>query len=214
MPLSELKKALNKLNKDPVFKKAMKKIQPVALLPSGNVFNELVKAIVYQQISVRAADTIYSRFEHLVGTDYMPADLLQHSPEDFRGVGFSKQKASYVLNIAEYFEEHNLYSCDWSTLSDEEITKMLTTIKGVGVWTVQMILIFELHRPDVFPSKDLAIQQVMQALYGIKEEKRALLKKMEEQAEVWRPYRTLATLHLWGWKRASRAKAKKEGDKS
>jgi len=204
------RKALTKLRKDPIFKEAMAKIKPLELEASGNVFNELVKAIVYQQISFKAADTIYGRFEDLVGKAYLPKDLLCYDIEDFRGVGFSKQKATYVLNIAHYFQDENLYDCDWSQYTDEEIINSLTTIKGVGEWTVQMILIFELHRPDVLPTKDLAIQQVIQELYGLIEEKKALLLKMEEVAEAWRPHRTLATLYLYAWKRASREKAKKE----
>ena len=208
MTPAKQRKAKKKLNEDPIFKAAMKKIRPIDLLPSGNVFNELVKNIVYQQISYKAAETIYGRFEKLVGTGYLPADLLVYAPEDFRAVGFSNRKATYVLNIAQYFKDNDLYDCDWSQLSDEEIITTLSNIKGVGEWTAQMILIFELHRPDVLPTKDLAIQQVMQELYGIKEVKKDLLKKMVELAEPWRPYRTLATLYLYGWKRASREKAK------
>ncbi len=208
MSIPNNRKALTKLRKDPIFKTAMAKIKPIELEASGNVFNELVKAIVYQQISFKAADTIYGRFEDLVGKAYLPQDLLHYDIEAFRAVGFSKQKATYVLNIARYFKDENLYDCDWSQYTDEEIINSLTTIKGVGEWTAQMILIFELHRPDVLPTKDLAIQQVMQELYGLTEEKKALLLKMEEVAEQWQPYRTLATLYLYGWKRASKEKAK------
>jgi len=197
------KNARTHLYKDPIFKSAMKGIKPLALPSSGNVFNELVKAIAYQQISYKAADTIYGRFLGLVGEDFLPEDLLMYDSEDYRGVGFSRQKAAYVFNIAEYFQEHDLFDFDWSTQSDEEILTSLTTIKGVGEWTAQMILMFELHRPDVLPVKDLAVQQVMQELYGIKEEKAALLKKMKEIAESWRPHRTTASLYLWGWKRAN-----------
>lgn len=190
------------LNKDPLFKAAMKGIKPIAMTPAGNVFNELVRAIAYQQISYKAAHTIYGRFEQLVGTDFTPEDLLSRTFEEFREIGFSTQKANYTHNIAEFFKEKKLLYFDWDTLSDKEIMDLLTEIKGVGRWTVQMILMFELHRPDVFPAKDLAIQQSIMEIYGFIAEKKALLQKMEEIAAAWQPHRTLASLYLWGWKRA------------
>ena len=195
-------KAKRHLNKDPLFKAAMKGIKPIALPRSGNVFNELVKAIVFQQISYKAADTIYARFLDLVGEAYTPEDLIERSFEEFRGIGFSTQKANYTHNIARYFEEKSLLHFDWELLSDSDIIDLLTEIKGVGNWTVQMILMFELQRPDVFPVKDLAIQQAMMAIYEFQLKKKPLIKKMEEIGQQWKPYRTLASLYLWGWKRA------------
>ncbi len=198
----ENKKAIAHLSKDPLMEKVIKQVSSLKLPKSGNVFNELVKGIAYQQISYKAADTIYGRFVQLIGGDfYSPDELLLLSHEEIRSIGFSRQKASYSLNIAQFFKEKNLYTFDWATLSDSEIIKLLTEIKGVGEWTVQMVLIFELQRPDVFPVKDLGVQQAMQAVYDITEEKRALHKKMEEIATPWQPYRTLASLYLWGWKR-------------
>ena len=192
------------LNKDPVLKKALKGLDPLSLPGAGNVFNELVKAIAYQQISYKAADTIYGRFIDLVGAEnYTPEDLIAVSFDDMRGIGFSKQKATYSHNIAHYFVEHSLYDCDWRQYSDAEIMKSLTNIKGVGEWTAEMIMLFELQRPDVFPAKDLAIQQSMMALYDFELDKKALLTKMKEIAEAWRPHRSLVTLYLWSWKRAN-----------
>ncbi|MBT8228633.1 MAG: DNA-3-methyladenine glycosylase 2 family protein [Bacteroidia bacterium] len=169
---------------------------------SGNVFNELVKAIVYQQISYKAADSIYSRFIELFDSEkYMPAELSKQKFEDLRSAGLSNQKANYVKNIALFFEEHQLINCDWERLSDEEIIDLLTRIKGVGTWTVHMILIFQLCRPDVFPDKDLAIQIVMKKLYRINSEKRQLLVDMNKIAHNWSPYRSFASLYLWSWRR-------------
>ena len=108
---------------------------------------------------------------------------------------------TYVQNIARFFQEKALFTFDWSTMTDAEIIKLLTEIKGVGEWTVQMVLIFELMREDVFPAKDLGIQQAMIGVYELKEEKKHLIKKMNEIAENWKPYRTWATLYLWAWKR-------------
>jgi len=199
-----MKKGKSHLFKDPIFKRAMSSITALDLPKSGNVYNELVKNIVYQQISYKAADSIYGRFLKLLGKEnYRPALLLKKDHEELRSVGLSNQKANYVKNISEFFQQEKLYKCDWSKLSDTEIVELLTQIKGVGTWTVEMILLFELERPDVFPYKDLAIQQSMQALYGLKLEKRALTDKMQEIAETWKPYRSLATLYLWSWKRAN-----------
>jgi len=138
------------LNKDPVLKKALKGLDPLSLPGAGNVFNELVKAIAYQQISYKAADTIFGRFIELLGSEnYTPEDLVAISFDEMRGIGFSKQKATYSHNIANYFIENSLYDCDWSQYSDVAIMKTLTNIKGVGEWTAEMIMLFELQRPDV-----------------------------------------------------------------
>lgn len=196
------KEARHHLSKDVKMRPLIQVLQPLDLPPSGNVFNELVKAILYQQISYKAADSIFKRFIELMGKEnYTPLELLAVSFEALRSAGFSGRKAQYVHNISAYFEENNLYEQDWSQLSDEEIIKRLSEIKGVGTWTVQMILMFQLCRPDVFPSGDLGVQQAIIGIYKIKEEKKAMIKKIEELATKWQPYRTLASLYLWSWKR-------------
>lgn len=183
-------------------KRVIKDITYLNLQQSGNTFNELVKAIAYQQISYKAADTIYGRFLQLVGGEFFsPDDVLLLEEDELRAVGFSRQKAAYTQNIATFYKERNLFTFDWSTLTDAEIIDVLTQIKGVGEWTVKMMLIFELQREDVFPVKDLGIQQAIMGVYGFRLEKKALHNKMNKIAEQWRPYRTLASLYLWGWKR-------------
>lgn len=195
-------KAKKQLSKDPIMKKVVKEVSFLNLDKSGNVFNELVKAIAYQQISYKAADTIYGRFLKLVGGEFFsPDEVLLLDDSELRAVGFSRQKAQYSQNIARFFREKDLFTCNWDEYSDQEILDLLTQIKGVGSWTVEMVLIFELQRPDVFPVKDLGIQQAMQGLYKLKSEKRALHKEMEAIAEAWKPYRTIASLYLWAWKR-------------
>jgi len=99
----------------------------------------------------------------------------------------------------------------WEELSDNEIIELLTQIKGVGTWTAEMILIFELCRPDVIPVKDLAIQLAMKELYGIKSEKKALINDMYKIAEAWKPYSTYASLYLWSWCREQAQLKKKSG---
>ncbi|NNE27128.1 MAG: DNA-3-methyladenine glycosylase 2 family protein [Saprospiraceae bacterium] len=197
-----IKAAKAHLSKDKILKGVIQTTEILKLPNSGHVFNELVKAIVYQQISYKAADSIYARFVDLLKTeDYLPKYILKFKPDDLRAVGFSRQKAQYVLNIAEFFEAENLMSVDWNAMSDEDILGLLTQIKGVGEWTVQMILIFELGRPDVLPVKDLAIQLVAKELYQLKSEKTKLLREIEAIGEAWRPFRTYASLYLWAWRR-------------
>ena len=198
------KKALQHLRKDPKMREIIKSTTYLELPQSGNVYNELVKSIAYQQISYKAADTIYGRFLQLVGGEYFsPEDVLLLGDDELKAVGFSRPKVTYVQNIARFFQEKELFTFDWNTLTDKEIIKLLTEIKGVGEWTVQMVLIFELLREDVFPSKDLGIQQAMIGVYKLKEEKKALITKMNEIAQNWQPYRTWATLYLWAWKRVN-----------
>ncbi len=198
------KKADKHLSKDPIMKKIVKEHKMLSLPKSKTVFHELLKSIVYQQISIKAAATIHGRFIDFIGTDdFLPEDLLHYGPEEFRTAGLSARKCDYILNIAQYFVDNKIEESDWEEMSDEEILERLVSIKGVGEWTVQMILIFQLNRPDVLPVKDLAIQQTMVKLYNIKSEKAKLLKDMVKVAEPWKPYRSAASLYLWAWKRAN-----------
>lgn len=167
----------------------------------GNVFEDLVASIIYQQLSVKAADTIFGRFCQLFPSGKPEAGLLPELPlEALRGVGLSQQKAGYVKNVAVFFTENRLLQTDWTTISDEEILQTLTRIKGVGRWTAEMLLMFSLNRPDVFPADDLGIQQGIKRLYGLQEAGKALRPAMEKIAEPWRPYRSYACYYLWRWK--------------
>ena len=170
--------------------------------PRGTVYADLVEAIAYQQVSIKAAKTVYERFLQRYQGVTPPSDILIHEiPEVLRRDGFSLRKGQYMINIARFFEDQGLIDASFSNLPDQEIINLLTRIKGVGVWTVEMILISSLMRPDVFPVLDLGIQQAMQMLYGITSDKKALFAEMEKVAESWQPYRTYATLLLWRWKR-------------
>ena len=119
--------------------------------------------------------------------------------EDLKAVGYSRQKANYIRNIATFALDNDFEQRDWDNMSDEEIIKMLTQIKGVGVWTVQMLLIFSLNRPDVFPNGDYGVQMAIKRLYDLDEEKSALIRKMNELAEAWTPYRSMVSRYLWLW---------------
>lgn len=197
------KKALLKLNKDPILSHVINKYDPIYQAGSNNVFNELIKNITYQQISYKAAEKIYANFISIIGQpSYTPSDILKTDYDVIKSAGFSYRKTDYIINISTFFENRNLYHKNWETLSNNEITNLLTKIKGVGIWTVQMILIFELQRADVFPSLDLAIQQAIKEIYTLNSEKKQLIKDIEKISQSWIPHRTLASLYLWSFRRA------------
>lgn len=159
-----------------------------------NPFYTLVKAIIGQQISVKAANAISQRLESCLkivsAKNYLAID-----ETTLRECGLSRQKINYITNIAKAFEENILTPSAWLNMSDEDVFHQLTSIKGVGVWTAQMFLIFHLHRPDIFPVADLGLVKAIQQYYG----QSKLLTKTEiiELSQQWKPYRTVATWFLW-----------------
>ena len=189
------------LAKDALLKKITEETHLKEPGPAKEVYASLLQSIVSQQLSVKAAATIYKRFLELFEDEGPhPRALLNKSVEELRMVGLSRQKSSYMHNIAAFFVANQLEDIDWTKKSDAEIIQLLTEIKGVGLWTVQMILMFSLQRKDVFPAADLGIQQAMKKLYGIEGKGRGLIVEMEKIALAWSPYRTLACRYLWKWK--------------
>lgn len=170
--------------------------------PSGRVYYDLLESIVSQQLSVKVADVIFKRFLSLFPDNYPHPELvIALESAQLRSAGLSGQKAGYMQNVARFAIENNLEQIDWAEMSDEEIIAFLTQIKGVGKWTVQMLLMFTLARTDIFPVDDLGIQQAMQRLFKIEAENTRLLKiQMLELSESWRPWRTVACRYLWRWK--------------
>jgi DNA-3-methyladenine glycosylase II len=194
------------LSKDPKLKEVIRTTEVVMPDYNGDVYERLIRAIIYQQLSGKAASSIHGRFLTLFPDEYPdPGMLLSLDVSELRSAGLSRQKAGYLHNVAEFFQNEALIDKDWSSMEDEAIIKYLTQIKGVGKWTVEMILMFTLNRSDVFPLDDLGIQQAMQLLYGIEEKGRLLKVKMFEKAENWRPYRTYASWYLWRWKEGKKA---------
>lgn len=167
----------------------------------GDVYFGLLRAIAYQQLSGKAANTIFLRFLGLFPDEYPEAErLLAFSEPELRRVGLSRAKANYMQNIAEYFTEHRLFQIDWTALDDESVLERLTAIKGVGKWTAEMVLMFILHRPDVLPLDDLVVRKRMVELYELGELKgKAQTKALEAVAEIWRPYRSWGSRLMWAW---------------
>ena len=162
-----------------------------------NYFWSLCRSIIYQQISGKAAKTISDRFIALFPSEknYKPKEVLDINVDNLYGVGLSKQKASYIKNIAEAYNVNFIINNNFSIKTDAEIIKQLTNIKGIGRWTAEMFLIFTLRRSDVFPVTDLGVQKGFQVFYSLDE--LPSIDLMNEKAEKWRPYRTIVTLYLW-----------------
>jgi len=188
------------LSKDPILKKLVDTVKLKKRIAQNSVYEALLRSINFQQLSGKAATTIHNRFLDLFDDLYPhPAHIQQLTAEELRAVGLSRQKAAYMKNTADFFIEHNLLDKDWTKESDEAILAQLTQIKGVGNWTVEMILMFTLKRMDVLPLDDLVVRNGMIELYGVEEKGRALKKRLLEIAEPWRPYRTVASRYLWQW---------------
>ncbi|NJL76979.1 MAG: DNA-3-methyladenine glycosylase 2 family protein [Saprospiraceae bacterium] len=167
----------------------------------GDAFAYLLRSIIGQQVSIQAAAKIHQRFLGLFEQNYPDANLLIQLDETaLRAVGLPLQKAGYVKNVANFFLTQQLFDTDWTALSDEDIIKYLTTIKGVGKWTVEIMLMFCLNRGNVFPIDDLGIQQTIIRLYGLNASGKALKQQLLDTAAPWQPYRTLACYYLWSWK--------------
>ena len=159
----------------------------------GDVFLTLMRSIVGQQISSKAADSVWGRIENLLGA-VTPESILGASYDDLRACGLSGRKSEYVVGIAEAWLT-GYSEIVWSELSDEEATSRLVALRGVGEWTAEMILIFSLLRPDVFPIADIGVIRSMERLYN---QGNALSEsELMAIAESWRSYRTVATWYLW-----------------
>lgn len=185
--------------KDSVLKNAIASVNTeIKPTPSIDVYLELLNSIVSQQLSVKVARIIWTRFTDLFSDSYPHSDqVLNMEHALLRGVGLSNSKANYIKNVAQFSVDANISFEYLNKMSDDEIIAYLTQIKGVGTWTVQMILMFPMDRPDVFPIDDLGIQNQMKAWYGIELEKKELKNKLVEIAEIWKPYRTLASKYIW-----------------
>lgn len=196
-----LEAAILHLKQDTQLQKVILTTAVPPFAPSGRVYFDLLGSIVSQQLSTKAATTIFNRFCALFPEGYPnPEALISINPEQLRTAGLSIQKAAYLKNVARFSLENDLENYNWTALSDQDAIRMLTAIKGVGRWTAEMVLMFTLGRPDVFPIDDLGIQQSMIKLFGLTESGKNLHHRMLEHAEPWRPYRTVACRYLWRWK--------------
>lgn len=192
-----------KLAKDKKLASLIKRIDFPDSPLNENLYDSLIEAIISQQLSVAAARTIHSRFLALFKHKIPSYKALMASDnEQLRSAGISYQKAGYLKNIAAFGINNSLNYHDLKDFNDEDLINYLTQIKGVGRWTVEMILMFNLSRLNILPLDDLGIQNAIKKLYHLDSTGRSLKIQIEEIAEPWQPYRSIACMYLWRWKDA------------
>jgi len=188
--------ALQHLKKDPVLARIIERWGDYRIQYRPPTFEALVRSIVSQQLSGKAAATIYARVHSAAGgSEITPEGILALAPETLREMGLSGQKTAYVRDLAEKTRAGAVDFAELPHLSDEDVVARLTTVKGIGVWTVQMFLMFALKREDVLPVADLGIRTAMKREYGLPE-----LPKPDEMHRIaapWAPHRTMACWYLW-----------------
>ncbi len=192
---------INHLKKDKKLVVTLKyPISPLTLKKNAGI--KLIQSIMSQQLSTKVAAVIYDRFLGLYHGKVPSLKQVADTPfTTLQSIGLSKAKTQYIKNVAAFFIEQKLTDKKISTLSNEEIINLLTQIKGVGRWTVEMLLMFTLGREDVFAVDDLGIQQGMTQLYNLNaNNKKELKTNMLNIAASWAPYQTYACLHIWQWK--------------
>jgi DNA-3-methyladenine glycosylase II len=172
------------------------------LAKRNKVYLRLCSSILSQQLSTKVSRVLYDRFLNLYGgKEPSVIEILKTPAPEFRKIGFSNAKASYVHNVCRFFIENKISDKRLQKMTNDEILNLLTQIKGVGKWTVEMILMFTLGREDIFALDDLGLQQSIIRLYKLKEQDKKLLRsKIEKISSRWSPYRTYACRYLWGWK--------------
>lgn len=190
------------LNNDEKLKTIIDLQTPYVLIARKNIYLHLCSSIMSQQLSVKVAAVIYERFLSLYKNKKPSLKQIIDTPFDtLRSVGLSNAKTQYVKNVCVFFLTEKITDAKLQKMSNESLIKYLSQIKGVGQWTVEMILMFTLGREDVFAVDDLGIQQSITKLYQLDaSDKKALKIKMMELSANWSPYRTYACRYLWGWK--------------
>lgn len=195
-------KHLAHLNKDEKLKTIIALQLPYILQARNNIYLHLCNSIMSQQLNVKVAAVIFERFLNLYKNKKPSLKQIVNTPfEQLRSIGLSNAKAQYVQNVCSFFLAEKITDAQLQNMDNRSLIEYLSQIKGVGQWTVEMILMFTLGREDVFALDDLGIQQSMAKLYQLDTtNKKALKLKMIEISEGWSPYRTYACRYLWGWK--------------
>lgn len=191
-----MRKAINHLKKsDPVMRAIIERVGPCRMEFGEPVFHSLAEAIVYQQLNGKAAVTIFNRFTALAGDPVIPERIVKLTAEQMRSVGLSKQKSSYLRDMAERALRGELNFTRLPGMTDDEVIEHLTQVKGVGVWTAHMFLMFTLKRPNVLPTGDFGVQTAIKKHYNKRKMPKPL--QMEKIAKPWEPYRSIACWYLW-----------------
>lgn len=188
--------AIEFLKKDPKLVKIINQVGDYNLKIAKNRYQVLVEAIIAQQLSGSAAESILKKFKKLYKSKFpKPIDVIKTSDSKLRLAGLSKMKILYIKDLSKKIETNQLNIKKISTQNDESVIEQLINVKGIGRWTAEMFLIFSLGRLDILPVGDLGLKKGIQLMYSFNELPNE--KDIEQLAESWRPYRTIATWYLW-----------------
>jgi len=186
------------LQSDPILANIIRTIPEPVTVSSDNVFMDLVSCVLEQQIHYRSSKKIFLRLLDKAGlTELTPDNFPEFEKKALSGIKISTAKFETILRLLDFWSTNNI---DWKTLSDEQVIEKLSSIKGIGPWTIDMILLYTLGRPDVFPADDYRLKNAMTSLYGLNPNN-ALKKQMLDVAEGWKGHRSLAVRYVLGWKK-------------
>lgn len=190
-----MRAALKHLKKDPVLAGIVKKAGPCTMQYRDPTFDTLVRSIVYQQLSGRVANVIFGRLLEAVGEELTPAGIMKLRIPRMRKLGLSSQKTLYIRELAKHTRKGTVVFENLPNLPDADVIAHLTQVKGIGVWTAQMFLMFALRREDVLPVADLGIRTAMKKAWNLPDLPKP--PEMEQLAASWQPYRSIACWYLW-----------------
>jgi DNA-3-methyladenine glycosylase II len=186
----------NLARRDPVLRPLIRRVGPCGLRRRGDPYRALLRSVLYQQLAGAAAAAIHARLRaRFDGRDPRPGALLAACDAELRAVGLSRQKIAALRSIAEHFDDGRVSGRRLARMDDDAVVECVTQIRGVGVWTAHMLLMFSLGRPDVLPVGDYGIRKGVQSLYGLRELPRPA--ELERMAERWRPWRSVASWYVW-----------------
>ncbi len=182
-------------NADPILAEIIRRVGPCNFLKREPTFETLARSITFQQLSGKAAGTIFERVRKAVGKRFTAAAFLKLTPEELRACGLSRQKIASLTDLAERVHRREINFRKLDDLSDDEVIALLSQVRGVGVWTAQMFLMFALQRPNVMPLSDLGIRNAVRKAYGLEAMPNAA--ELAQLAEKWHPYCSIASWYLW-----------------
>ena len=180
---------------DPILAAIIERVGPCSMQFGEPTFHALAESILYQQLNGKAAATIFDRFTALAGDPLTPQGILKLTDEQMRGVGLSRQKTAYLRDLSEKTKAGLLEFERMPEMSEDEVIQHLTQVKGIGVWTAHMFLMFTLQRPDILPTGDYGVQAAIKKLYKKRKWPKAAV--MQKIAKPWAPYRSIACWYLW-----------------
>lgn len=183
------------IKRDRIMKKLIPKHPDIWLTTRGNPFITLARSIVGQQISVKAAESVWQRLLLECGKRPTPGSVQKAGLENLRAAGLSARKAEYILDLSTHFSEKRVHPQKWAAMQDEDVIAELTAIRGIGRWTAEMFLIFNLQRPDVLPLDDVGLLNAISLHYFSGEPVSRF--EAREVSAAWQPWRTVATWYLW-----------------